>query len=357
MREYSQFQASFWTGETGKRLQGNADAQLLAAYLFTSRHSNQIGLYYLPLAYASHELGMGIDRVSAAMQTVSSVGFARYDSDSEHVWVINMARRQITKSPKAIAGALKELRLCHAARLRGAFEARYGSQLERLHDTVSIPYPESPSDQDQDQTKTKPNQEHSPPAGARPEVPLVGVAADLVAHNHQASAPPVGANPALAELEQGEPDPEPGEPPQQAPASVSGPVLAELKDTIAAEAFRMGIERTPRAAESYYLQAAEDCVLIANRRGPGTLPAVCVEFARAALTLFRDRADGKGFGFSLQDASLGGPKPLPPARASPGRPARMVPTRGTTAKDFEHHPDEEEQLAALEAHWGKNAKA
>lgn len=146
MREFSQFRARFWTGETGRRLRGNVDAQLLAAYLLTSCHANQIGLYFLPLSYVSHETGLPPDRVSAALDTLSTVGFARYDHDTEHVWIVNMARQQVTKSVKAMAGARKELSANGAGKLRASFENAYGSQLENLHssDTLSL-YPDTVS--------------------------------------------------------------------------------------------------------------------------------------------------------------------------------------------------------------------
>jgi hypothetical protein len=141
MRDYSQFTATFWTGNTGKKLHGNPCAQVLAAYLLTGRHSNQIGLYYLPLAYAAHETGMGIDTVSQAMDTLSSLGFCWYDREAEMVWVVKMAQRQISRSPKAIAGAQRELKQCPETSLKRLFTELYGADLSRLH-TVSIPYPE-----------------------------------------------------------------------------------------------------------------------------------------------------------------------------------------------------------------------
>jgi hypothetical protein len=95
MRDYSQFRSSFWTGETGKKLRSDPDAQRLAIYLFTSPHANVIGFYWLPVQYAHMELGMPVEVVLTALRSLSEMGFAHYDHDLELVWVVNMAREQL----------------------------------------------------------------------------------------------------------------------------------------------------------------------------------------------------------------------------------------------------------------------
>lgn len=196
MREFSSFYASFWTGETGKILRENQDAQTLAAFLFTNQHHNLIGLYYLPLQYASHETGLSIDRVSKAMEFLSKHRFAYYDAKTEHVWAVTLAQRQITSSPKAITGALKLLRAAPKSPLLDAFVRRYGANLERLKtpweepaagtapvasDTVSIPIPETSSESEVEVEQ----EEERERAGARP--PLVSVPDELEPGEPQAS--------------------------------------------------------------------------------------------------------------------------------------------------------------------------
>lgn len=95
MRDYSQFRSAFWTGETGKALREFPDAQRLAAYLFTSPHHNIIGFYWLPLLYASREIGLSEEGVQEALRRLSGMGFAHYDEALELVWVVNMAREQL----------------------------------------------------------------------------------------------------------------------------------------------------------------------------------------------------------------------------------------------------------------------
>lgn len=58
----------------------SADAKLLAAYLLSSPHSNMIGCFRLPLAYAGEDLRMGVERVSEGFRNLSSTGFVTHDS-------------------------------------------------------------------------------------------------------------------------------------------------------------------------------------------------------------------------------------------------------------------------------------
>src|SRR5690242_1093322 len=99
MREYAKVSGGFWIGETGKQLRGaGCDAQLVALYLLTCPSSNMLGLYYLPMPTLCHEIGSP----SKALRRVCETGFAFYDDLSEHVWIPEMARRQIgaTLDPK-----------------------------------------------------------------------------------------------------------------------------------------------------------------------------------------------------------------------------------------------------------------
>ena len=97
MRDYSIVSAKFWIGETGKRLRGDRDAQLLALYFVTSPHAAMSGLYYCPLTYVSQDIGMPADVVFEKLSLLRSVGFCSYDYDSEVVFVVEMARYQVAE--------------------------------------------------------------------------------------------------------------------------------------------------------------------------------------------------------------------------------------------------------------------
>lgn len=96
MRDYGKVSPHFWIGKTGKELrQAGSESQLVALYLLTSPHANMIGLYYMPLAFLSHETGLSIEGASKGLNSAIKAGFCKYDEQSEMVWVIEMATHQI----------------------------------------------------------------------------------------------------------------------------------------------------------------------------------------------------------------------------------------------------------------------
>lgn len=96
MREYGRVAPTFWTGETGKALQSHSqEAVIMGAYLMTCAHSNMLGLYWLPIEYASLETGLGFEGASKGLSECMDVGFCKYDPISKYVWVVEMAHYQI----------------------------------------------------------------------------------------------------------------------------------------------------------------------------------------------------------------------------------------------------------------------
>ena len=130
MRAYASVKPRFWTGETGRQLRGDSDAQLVALYLITSPHANMIGAYYLPLTYLAHETGLAPAAAEAALDRVCATGFAQYDSDSEHVWIPNLARDQVGPSIKPAdkrrKGVLTALGMIASHPFAACFVERYG---------------------------------------------------------------------------------------------------------------------------------------------------------------------------------------------------------------------------------------
>jgi hypothetical protein len=96
VRDYAAVAPTFWTGETGKKLRElGPSVQVVALYLLTSPHANLAGLYYLPMAYVSHETGLEAEAVEHALEALIGVGFCRYDHEAEKVWVCEMLRYQV----------------------------------------------------------------------------------------------------------------------------------------------------------------------------------------------------------------------------------------------------------------------
>jgi hypothetical protein len=130
MRDYAKVSPLFWTRGSGKRLRGNADAQVLALYFVTCPAANMIGVYYVPLVSVAHETGLGMDRTLEALAALGAADFAHYDHDHELVWVPNMASYQIGDELKAgdkrRFAVVAEIDKLGGHRFAAAFLERYG---------------------------------------------------------------------------------------------------------------------------------------------------------------------------------------------------------------------------------------
>jgi hypothetical protein len=100
MRDYGKISPTFWTGETGKKIRGCPEAQIVVLYLLTCPQSNMLGLFYIPEIYIAHETGLGFEGASKGLLRAIESGFLAYDKDSEVVWVYEMAFHQIGDSLK-----------------------------------------------------------------------------------------------------------------------------------------------------------------------------------------------------------------------------------------------------------------
>lgn len=106
MRVFATLRSQFWTGETGRTITAaGKDARIVATYLLTCEQANMIGLYRLPLLYASEETGLKRREVLSALEQLGAMEFAAYDQETEFVWVCEMARFQLDLLPHE---ALKE---------------------------------------------------------------------------------------------------------------------------------------------------------------------------------------------------------------------------------------------------------
>lgn len=98
MKDYMKFYPQFWTGKTGKAIrQFGRDTQLIAIYLFSNAHANMLGIYYLPEIFIAHETSISLERTQKALQNLCQIGFCSIDTESEYVWVHEMAFYQIVK--------------------------------------------------------------------------------------------------------------------------------------------------------------------------------------------------------------------------------------------------------------------
>lgn len=166
MRDYGTIAPQFWIGTTGKRLRGDKDAQLLAAYLPTSPHASATGVYHCPVLYMAHETGLTIEEASKALRRLIEEGFCEYDEASETVFVIKMAEHQVGETVKPAdkrhAWLKKELEKMPKA-FKTRFLAIYGVAFNLVDPSQNASPSEDPSkplrsqeqDQDQEQDQNK----------------------------------------------------------------------------------------------------------------------------------------------------------------------------------------------------------
>ncbi|MBI5922427.1 MAG: hypothetical protein HY847_12405 [Betaproteobacteria bacterium] len=140
MREYAKMFPQFWIGETGKKLHGDPEAQVLACYLISNPHANMIGLFYLPMIYLCHETGLTQEGASKALQRVCELGFCEYDEETETVWLVEAARFQIADrlrpNDKQTKGIANELSKFSKTRLAAAFAEKYKEAFHLPDDLV-----------------------------------------------------------------------------------------------------------------------------------------------------------------------------------------------------------------------------
>ena len=117
MREFGKVLSRFWTGETAKQLRKmGSDELVVALHLMTSPHANMIGLYSLPVPYLMQDTGLSFEGASKALRRVCGTGFATYDQESEHIFVVEFARVQVNpvllvadNRHKSVVGQLRNL--------------------------------------------------------------------------------------------------------------------------------------------------------------------------------------------------------------------------------------------------------
>jgi hypothetical protein len=168
MRDYGKVSAMFWTGETGRRLRGHPEAQIVAMYLMTGPMANMIGLYHLPLALIAHHTGLSAEGASEGLQRAIQGGFCHYDYEREEVFVPEMARYQIGDSLDAkdnqCKGIAKQVETYCKSRFYHDFHERYG---RAFHLPKPRPFkaPRKPLRSQEQEQEQEREQEQEPPTG------------------------------------------------------------------------------------------------------------------------------------------------------------------------------------------------
>ncbi len=177
MRDYAQVCPQFWLGKTGKKLRGDAEAQLVALYLITSPHANMIGVFHCPIMYIAHETGLSMEGASKGLRRVVEEGFCSFDDELELVWVHEMARFQIGDqlSPKdnRVKSTDREFQKIPECHIRQAFYRKYKDAFHLLSDEVPSKGVQSPFE-----APSKPRTGTGTGTGNNPSSPSASESAD-----------------------------------------------------------------------------------------------------------------------------------------------------------------------------------
>jgi len=118
MRKFASVPPRVWQADL-KTVRGDIEAIAVHYHLTTSGHANMLGLYYVPVAYIAHEMGVSPEGASKGLLSLVQAGICDYDFDRDLVWVREMAADQVApqlspkdKRVKGIAEQLAMLPIC-----------------------------------------------------------------------------------------------------------------------------------------------------------------------------------------------------------------------------------------------------
>jgi hypothetical protein len=191
MRDHAIVSPHFWTGETGRLLRHDPDAQRIAFYLMTCPHANMIGLYYLPLPFICHEVGITDKGAMKGLARLFEVSFCAYDYPSETVFVTQMARYQVgetlDRKDNRHKGVLKLLSQMKNCIFYNDFLSRYNDDFHLNLEPNTSPF-EAPSkplrskdkdkDKDKEKDKDKDKEQTYKPMGKRADKQAIIIAED-----------------------------------------------------------------------------------------------------------------------------------------------------------------------------------
>lgn len=178
MRDYSKVSPRFWLGTTGRQLRAEGpDVQLVALYLITAPTANMIGLYALSTAALANDTGLSSERVLQALARLGELRFSEYDELSQVVWVLEMARFQVSEKSKdaeslkpgdkRCKGVQRDYNQVPDNRMLGAFFDKYADRFhltQRRSDARAIvsPLPSPSRSQEQEHAHAHPQaKEHA----------------------------------------------------------------------------------------------------------------------------------------------------------------------------------------------------
>lgn len=138
MASFYQISPLFWTDP--KVTAWNDSERCLALYLLTCEHRNLEGLYRLPYAYISADLGHDKDTIAASMETLIRADFCRYDLEAQVVFLPKALKYRQPTTKKHLDGALNDLRAVPDSYLFTDFQKAAAEFAPALSELLGNPY-------------------------------------------------------------------------------------------------------------------------------------------------------------------------------------------------------------------------
>lgn len=162
----------FWTRGSGKRLRGDAPAQLVALYLMSAPSTSMIGIFHLAVPTLCHETGLSIEDATKGLRRCSEEGIVFWDESEELVFVPALAKHQIGEELKArdhkVKGVAKALAPFKGHRFYSMFIERYADSYHLREEETKAPSESHPRDDDPDPDPDP--VASSPGSGSHPQV-------------------------------------------------------------------------------------------------------------------------------------------------------------------------------------------
>lgn len=157
MRDYGKVHTSFWTSTTTRGM--SEDGRVLALYLLSSPHSNQIGCFRLPDGYAADDLPWPAERVSKGFAELFQNGFATRDQGSSWVFIRLFLKWNLIENPNQGASAAKLFRMVpdnipqkrELARALREFSPKFPADALNRFETLPEPFRNQEQEQEREQ--------------------------------------------------------------------------------------------------------------------------------------------------------------------------------------------------------------
>ncbi len=115
MREFNKISAKFWMAKFSRNLkQFGPEAMLLPIYLQTNHHTHSLGIFYLPIEYIAHDIGLEVNRVRDLLKYLVGLGFCQYDFEEKYIWLKDYAIEQAGGALKGHDNRVKQMQKYYA---------------------------------------------------------------------------------------------------------------------------------------------------------------------------------------------------------------------------------------------------